>query len=412
MYEKKLKEENSDLSSRVLILQKEKEIIKTDSQKQFEKINKAKEQEILFLTDEYEKKLLELKQKYEITNIENAKENEVSRNKYVNIIGKLNAEIKEMKTTYESTIDNLKTENQKISGESQDLIKEKTQHNIQLKETIKKLQENFENLNNLNLSNVNKQKDLYDKEITKRDNNIIQLERQLKLLSEESQDKIVFLERKINNINQEYDIVFSKNIEYKSIIEKAEQNMSILKAEIIVNYEEKERYVEKLKKLDESQNKMELKIIELKNKEHEYKRMKEEVEKLTISESNLKNDLTRISEELNFVKTDNDKKSRAYDAMKNNFSKTSLKLSQDVKAKEEMIEQLKKQLTDIENKSELKRLKEYIEFLEKYKEEGIEKSCVELKKYEENLRNCKEHYENRIEELKQLLQKQVQNFTN
>ena len=45
--------------------------------------------------------------------------------------------------------------------------------------------------------------------------------------------------------------VLNKNNEYKSIIEKAEQTVSILKAEVITNHEEKERYIQKLNKTKE-----------------------------------------------------------------------------------------------------------------------------------------------------------------
>ena len=404
-YENKLKElnnENLKLSSQIKLLKKEAEEVKNDNEKQLEKIKNTLDNEKQCIIINYEKKISENNQKYEKTISENTREYETNKNKYNEIINKLNCEIKEAKSNYQTTVDNLKIENEKIKGESQDKILEKTQQITQLKDNIKKLQENFENLNNLNINNSNKQKELYDKEIVKRDDIIIHFERKVKLLTSESLDKISFLERKINNINQEYEIINCKNIEYKSIIEKAEQNMSILKCEILVNHEEKERYIEKLKILDDSQGKMELKFIELKNKEYEYIRMKDQVQKLSLSETKIKEELSRIVDELNFVKTDNDKKTRAYDAMKNNFSKISLKLSQDIKAKEEIIEQLKKQQTELENKSEIKRLKEYIEFLEKYKEEGIEKSCIELKKYEENL----EKYENNIIQLKQVIETQ------
>ena len=64
-----------------------------------------------------------------------------------------------------------------------------------------------------------------------------------------------YMERKMGNILDECQKEVEKNNEYKEIIERAEQTVSILKAELIVNHEEKERYIEKLKLLDLLQGK-------------------------------------------------------------------------------------------------------------------------------------------------------------
>ena len=115
-----------------------------------------------------------------------------------------------------------------------------------------------------------------------------------------------------------------------------------------------------------------------------------------VYKSGSKEEITKIAEELTFVRQENDRKGKTYELMKNNLTKGLNKATQDIRAKEELIEFMKKQYEELENKGEIKRLKDYIQFLEKYKEEGNEKSIIDKKNYEDTIKNTIEMYEEKL----------------
>ena len=124
--------------------------------------------------------------------------------------------------------------------------------------------------------------------------------------------------------------------------------------------------------------------------------MREENARVVASEVKIKEEITKIAEELTFVRQENDRKGKTYELMKNNLTKGLNKATQDIRAKEELIEFMKKQYEELENKGEIKRLKDYIQFLEKYKEEGNEKSIIDKKNYEDTIKNTIEMYEEKL----------------
>ena len=390
------KTENIKTNSRISILLQEIENDKKESDKKIESMIKNRQTELESVKSLNEEKISELKNEYERTITNMIKENEVYKTRFSNISSKSLVDVAECKNRYEIVVQNLKLEIEKTQGECQDRIQAYIQQVNNLKENTRRIQENMDNMTSSNMNNISKHRENLDKELTKRDILISQLERQLKITSQENVDKMGYMERKMGNILDECQKEVEKNNEYKEIIERAEQTVSILKAELIVNHEEKERYIEKLKLLDLLQGKNEQKLVELKNKEYEYSRMREENARVVASEVKIKEEITKIAEELTFVRQENDRKGKTYELMKNNLTKGLNKATQDIRAKEELIEFMKKQYEELENKGEIKRLKDYIQFLEKYKEEGNEKSIIDKKNYEDTIKNTIEMYEEKL----------------
>lgn len=161
------------------------------------------------------------------SNIVQKKEEEVKK-----AIERCNFEYHSRYEEKDREINDLRLKNDKISGESEETIQRlKEQLNL-VRENMKKVQDNSQAMNNQFVSNLNKQKELADKEISVRDQTIGHLEYQVKKIGEESIDRFNMLDRKARHLSEENKEVTDKYNNMKSLTEKQEEIISGLRIEV------------------------------------------------------------------------------------------------------------------------------------------------------------------------------------
>lgn len=155
----------------------------------------------------------------------------VKEEEVVKTIERCNTEYLKKYEEKDREINNLRLKNEKIVGESEETVQRLRDQLNQVRETMKKIQENSHAMNNHFVSNLNKQKELADKEIGTRDQTIAQLEYQLKKIGEESVDRFNMIERKAKIIFDENKDITEKCNSMKVAIEKHEQTINGLREE-------------------------------------------------------------------------------------------------------------------------------------------------------------------------------------
>lgn len=161
------------------------------------------------------------------SNIVQKKEEEVKK-----AIERCNFEYHSRYEEKDREINDLRLKNDKISGESEETIQRlKEQLNL-VRENMKKVQDNSQAMNIQFVSNLNKQKELADKEISVRDQTIGHLEYQVKKIGEESIDRFNMLDRKARHLSEENKDVTDKYNNMKSLTEKQEEIISGLRIEV------------------------------------------------------------------------------------------------------------------------------------------------------------------------------------
>jgi hypothetical protein len=147
------------------------------------------------------------------------------------IIERCNNEYQQRLQDKEKEINDLRLKNDKISGESEETIQHLKEQLNQVRESMKKIQDNSQTMNNQFVVNLNKQKELADKEIASRDQTIVYLERQARKIGEESIDRLNSLERKIRTTDEENKELNTKYAVAKATNEKYEQTINSMRME-------------------------------------------------------------------------------------------------------------------------------------------------------------------------------------
>ena len=417
-----------------------------ECEKQITKNNSENTRKIDVLTYDFQKENTELKTTiFELkSNIEKntetfAKREEQSRKKYDDWVNKTSLEYDNKIETKERQLQEYKLKLEKISGEHDDILKGVKDQNLQLRDTIKKLQENISNTNNQYLNNVTKQKEHFENEILIRENKISMYERQFKKLSEESIDITNSLERKLKISSSDYNEIREKNENMKTDILKLEQDINSLKLDFVSVLQEKDKLSEKNRLLTEENSQMlekytfvKLKIEkieqdsssvkgenmshkdmisrleekvrifqiendsltnrmqELKNKEYDFNKHREENSKLYNIETKLRDELNKTIDENVKLKNDNESKTKAYDSMKLNFSATLNRISRENTVKDEQLADLNKRLDDALYNNGTKKLTDQIEVLKKDRDEILEKLYNDTKRFQVELKELNE----------------------
>ena len=289
------------------------------------------------------------------------------------------------------------------------------------------------------MNNVTKQKEHFENEILIRENKISMYERQFKKLSEESIDITNSLERKLKISSSDYNEIREKNENMKTDILKLEQDINSLKLDFVSVLQEKDKLSEKNRLLTEENSQMlekytfvKLKIEkieqdsssvkgenmshkdmisrleekvrifqiendsltnrmqELKNKEYDFNKHREENSKLYNIETKLRDELNKTIDENVKLKNDNESKTKAYDSMKLNFSATLNRISRENTVKDEQLADLNKRLDDALYNNGTKKLTDQIEVLKKDRDEILEKLYNDTKRFQVELKELNE----------------------
>lgn len=368
-----------------------------------------------------------------------ANREEQSRKKYDDWVHKNSLDYENKLELKEKQLQECKLSLEKIVGEHLDSLSTLKEQNQQLKDTIKKLQENISNINNQFISNFTKQKENYENDILVKENKLSMYERQYKKLSDETIDAVNSLERKLKLSTSEYNEISEKYENCKTVNLKYEQDINSLKLELISLLQEKDKLTEKNKlvleensqllekytyvklKIEKSEqdtssvkgenlsqkdsiNRLEekLRIIqlendklntrmqELKNKEYDFNKHREENSRLYNNESKLKEELNKTTDENVKLKNENETKTKAYDSMKLNFSATLNRISRENTVKDEQLADLNKRLDDALYNNGTKKLNDQIEVLKKDRDEILEKLYNDTKRFQNEIKEMNE----------------------
>jgi len=149
---------------------------------------------------------------------------------------------------------------EKINGELSDTNAELKEQLVQVKDTMKKIQDSSFNVGGQMISTLNKQKEHLDKEIATRDATIERLDRQLKKIAEETIDRLNTAERKCKNLGDELKEISEKYIATKAVLDKKEKDFLIQKDENSRVKESNDLYIEKIKKSQFEKELLETKV--------------------------------------------------------------------------------------------------------------------------------------------------------
>ncbi len=234
----------------------------------------------------------------------------------------------------EKELNEHKLRTDKIVGQMEDnndLLKSQLQQ-VQL--NLKKVQDNSQNMNNQFVTNLNKQKDMAEEEINRRDTTILALERQLKKTAEESLDRINGLDRKLRNTTEEIKELTEKLLVSKTTLEQKMLVYENTKVELQKTKENVDRLVEKIKHVemeketitkkaqlekDTSDKKISMMDVNSKNKDHEFMKYKEDSALLSQMEIKFREDTIKSSELVSKYKTDLDTKSTLLEDLQTKF---------------------------------------------------------------------------------------------
>lgn len=289
-FKKCMEETKTEYESKLFLQEKQKKI-------DIENIHKEYDKKIEGLKYDHENVfhsvLLQSKKEKEEIRAEHTKENEIFKKEInqfkfdietlknaLSDYQKREEEIKQEVQNKQKEIENIKLKNDKINGELEDTNQKLREQITSLKENIKKIHENSQNINAQFINNLNKQKELAEKEIFSRDNAIAGLEKHIKNIGNEYVDKINSLEKKIRTINQEHVELSEKYEKCKKDIEQKNNQ---------INTEDS-----KLKKLQTLTQQIQAKYISL-----EFETQKKD----TIIKD-LRNDLDNSNKNLQLYQTD------------------------------------------------------------------------------------------------------------
>jgi hypothetical protein len=299
--------------------------------------------------------------------------------------------------------------NDKIVGELNDTnTRLKEQFSI-VKDNMKKLQDNSQNVSGQMMSTFAKQKEQLDRDIANRDVIIDKLERQVKKIGEEGIDRLNATERKLKNSTDDLKELVEKYITAKTLIDKKEKDSILQKEELSRIKESNDLYIEKLRKslfekelletkaktfedlsktkeasTETERNKaIQLHILS-QNLQTKVKELEIEIERQNKASKNLQVDLETVSKNLTNTVTDSNRvRNQMSDELKKNISSIQLE-------KDKQIEDLKKSNSQTEHsyKIQLSHTAKEIENLRSQLAETVRKeiskiSCEKDKQIEE-----------------------------
>jgi chromosome segregation protein len=222
-----------------------------------------------------------------------------------------NHDVRKQGEEYKKTIDTLKAEistlklnKDKLSGDSEEIIRHLKEQIIELKETMKKLQDNSQTINNEYINNLNKQKELTDKEVFAKNQNLAHYERQLKKIAEDSLERINNAERKAKLIEDEKRDLNSRYIAIKTSAEKHDQMMDNIRKD---NQILRERYDKILQKYCQAQFAEQKALMESQHKKVDLENMVKDNEELKSKISGFTNNLLSLQNHTKTIQTEADR---------------------------------------------------------------------------------------------------------
>lgn len=277
------------------------------------------------------------------------KEEELRKN-----IEKCNSEYQHRFEMQEKELNILRLKNDKISGESEETAQRLKDQLAQVRENMKKLQDNSQMINNQFVFNLNKQKELADKEITSREQTIAHLERQIRKIGEESVDKFNHLERKTKTLGDENKELIVKLTAAKTSMEKQEQMITSLRSENQKIKDTAEKIHENFRQLQFEKNMSEQKNkAEAEQKMRETSHMAEELEETKKKANSLATSLVQLQSQMKNVQEIADKnstlianKDRDIECLVKNLNNANAELS---RMKKIYSDELHQKLTEVRN---------------------------------------------------------------
>lgn len=324
-------------------------------------------------------------------------------------------EVKELYLRHEKTVGELNDTNTRLKEQIQTL-----------KDNLKKVQDNSQNVNGQMITTFTKQREQLDKEISTKDSLIEKLERQLKKVSEESIDRLNTIERKLKNTNDDITDITHKYSSSKLALEKKEKEFSLLKDEISKVKESNDLTVEKLRKsffekelletkvktfedlsktkeayADSERNKAAQLHILSQSLQNKIKEMELELDRKDKSNKSLLFEVDATSKSLSTTIAENNKiKNQMTDDFRRNLSSIQLE-------KDKQIEEMKKSSSQLENsyKIQISHKEKEVENLRLQFSETMRKEIgrVSLEKDKQI-----EEYKKRIETLEKDITRQVE----
>jgi len=309
-----------------------------DFEKKIEIINNENSRYTESLTSRFQKesedfKIVTSKLQADLDSIKSHLDQEISKREdnlkrtHEKIVEKLTITYQGTLETKEKELNELRLRDDKITGEmgeNNQRLKEQISH---LKENMKKLQDNSQDLSSQFIINLNKQKEIAEKEISDRDQTISQLERRLKKLGEETVDKFNVMDRRLNNTLEELKEMTEKYSSLKSAQEKIDQTSSYLKSEAQKFKEVAEKTIERNKQILFEKETVEKRLqtieTENRNRENDISKIRVEYTRLSQAEFTMREEKNRLTREIDMLRVDLIQRKKEIES--SNFSLTALR---------------------------------------------------------------------------------------
>lgn len=264
-----------------------------------------------------------------------AKKEEELKTKYDQSANRSSIELSAKLEAKEKELADHKLRSDKMLGELEDTNDVLKSQLIQVQTLLKKVQDNSQNMNNQFINNLNKQKDLAEEEINRRDTTISIIERQLKKTADESLDRINSLDRKLKNAVDETKELTEKLNSTKLALEQKNSAYDAIKGDLSRTKENCDKLVEKIKQLDleretavrkvqlekEAQEKR-ISVMDAtnKNRDQEFTKYKEDSIRLAKLEANFKEEVSKSAKTVEKISSELETKSAQLDELQHKFT--------------------------------------------------------------------------------------------
>ena len=343
------REYESKMVSKDQIHKKETELMKKMDEKDIEILRLEKDKNLELVTINFKREIEE--QKKVVSNLQ--KEILSYNEKSYKNVGKQDDETKKLMLEMlkkDKDIANLHLQYDKVSGEADDKVYKLKEQLNQGRENAKKLQDHAQLLHNQFIVNINKQKELADKEIYSRDQTIFQLDQQLKKMGHETVERFNMLDRKLKNTLDDFKNITEKYNHSLITVEKQEQIVNSVRQEFQHQKELTENVSCKLRVVDFEREKAESKcrtdslqmekiertIGELRTDVQKYKALNDKLNDTNrslqfdreIAEKRIKMDMEQKMQEFSKVKQVSDEFKVNYEKLQNLYADGHKKWSQ------------------------------------------------------------------------------------
>lgn len=292
----------------------------------------------------------------------------------------------------------------RIEADCKEKIDNLDQQNYYLKNSIKKLQENSQSINIQFVENLNKQKELAEKEISDRDNSINQLKNDLKKIHVEYMFKVQEINIDFKNTTNTLKDLKDKYVNSQNNISLLETNIKEFQNQILKQKQNINELLDKQKVYECEKNILEKKLqnsIEDYNKKTiSHDKYEIDIARYKENESNNRENITNLKCDLNSIQKD-------LTYYKENYNKRNYVL-------ENKIVELEKELETYKNiKEDVKKLEDKIIEITSEKNK-YENSNLDLTSKLEDNQTCKTEIENELKIVKTEHSKcmiiQIENF--